>query len=253
MRYNTQGIILRRQNFRDGDSFFSIYTEENGKVEAIARGTKKIKSKLGGHLDYFLIVDLMIAEGKKFNHVGGALIERNFSEIKKDFKKLNLGFYLLEITDHFIHGGKKDKRIYSLLKDYLIALDQDKRTLNYRFALSFSYLYILKLLTYLGYTPDIFDCIECKKKIIRNNENYFNPISGGIVCGDCLNVDQVENKIKISKDILDSIEGVIYNDLRDINIDIEKMTEMVKVIDSFLTYRLDREIKSRRFLVKSSG
>ena len=232
MRYNTQGIILRRQNFRDGDSFFSIYTLENGKVEAIARGTKKIKSKLGGHLDYFLIADLMIAEGKKFNHIGGALIEKNFPKIKKDFKKLNLGFYLLEITDHFIQGGKKDKRIFSLF---------------------FSYLYILKLLTYLGYTPDILDCIECKKKINRNNENYFSPISGGIVCDDCFKTDRGENKIKISKDILDSIEEVISKDLKDIDMENKKMAEMVGIIDAFLIYRLDREIKSRRFLVKAGS
>jgi DNA repair protein RecO (recombination protein O) len=253
MRYNTQGIILRRQNFRDGDSFFSIYTLENGKVEAIARGTKKIKSKLGGHLDYFLIADLMIAEGKKFNHIGGALIEKNFPKIKKDFKKLNLGFYLLEITDHFIQGGKKDKRIFSLLKEYLTILDQDKRTLNYRFSLFFSYLYILKLLTYLGYTPDILDCIECKKKINRNNENYFSPISGGIVCDDCFKTDRGENKIKISKDILDSIEEVISKDLKDIDMENKKMAEMVGIIDAFLIYRLDREIKSRRFLVKAGS
>ncbi len=253
MKYNTQGIILRRQNFRDGDSFFSIYTHEQGKVEAIARGTKKVKSKLGGHLDYFLITDLMIAEGKKFNHIGGALIEKNFSQIKKDFKKINLGFYCLEITDHFIQAGKKDERIFSLLYDYLSILNRDERNLNYSFSLFLSYFYILKLLVYLGYKPDINNCLNCKKEIDKVEENYFNPVSGGLVCGDCFNSGLDKSPIKISEKILKSLEEMINIDLKDLEIKEEEIKEVVKIIDAFLIYRLDREIKSRRFLVKANN
>ncbi len=250
MRYNTKGIILGKRNFRDSDSFFSVYTLKKGKVEAIARGARKVKSKLGGHLDYFSVIDLMIAEGKKFNHIGGALLENNFQKIKKDFQKINLGFYCLEITDHFIQNEKTDKNIFFLLKDYLHILNKNK--LEYKLNLFLSYVYILKLLVYLGYRPELESCVKCKNKIDTNKENYFNVHSGGVVCGSCFSGKSDKNNFKIGNDLLNIIIKIIKQDLKEIDIKNRENSGFIKIIDLFLIYRLDREIKSRRFLVKSS-
>lgn len=249
MRYNTRGIILRKQNFRDGDSFFSIYTAEKGKIEAIARGVKKSKSKLGGHLDYFLIADLMIAEGKKFNHIGGALINRNFSNIKKDLRKMNLGFYCLEIADHFIKNEKDDKRIFLLLRDLMEALEKKDGEASYSQSLGISYAYILKLLIYLGYQPDFSNCLECRKNIRGEGYKFFDPASGSVTCNKCSG--DKNGKIIVSEDVLKKIDSLIAVDLKKVAIKKEELRGLIKIIDPFLLYRLDGEIKSRRFLVKS--
>lgn len=246
MRYNTQGIILRKQNFRGSDSFFSIYTKDTGKVEAIARGVRKSKSKLGGHLDYFLVADIMIAEGKKFNHIAGALIDLNFYNIKERLSKVNLGFYCLEITDYFIKSGKKDERIFYLLKDFLKTLNCTKGLNKYIYSVSVSYFYILKLLDYLGYKPELFACVHCRSDI-KNNEYYFNPLSGGVICPGCIGVDD----IKIPYNVINLLRSIISSPLINIRtdeIDKKLLKESVGIIDSFLLFRLDKDIKSRKFL-----
>lgn len=255
MRYNTDGIILKKQNFRASDSFFSIYTKESGKVEAIARGVKKSKSKLGGHLDYFSVVDLMIAEGKKFNHIGGAVASQNFHEIKNDLNKINLGFYCLEITNHFTKEGRKDERIFILLNQLFDLLNLNSieiKKVNYLNAIGVSHFFILKLLDYLGYCPEIFACIECNEPIDVNNDNYFNPISGGVVCKKCFDKEKENKKIiNISKDIIEKMKFIISSDLKNVagtSMSEQGLKELVRIIDMFLLYRLDGEIKSRKFL-----
>jgi len=249
MRYNAEGIILRKQNFRDSDSFFSVYTAEKGKVEAIARGVKKSKSKLGGHLDYFLVADLMIAEGKKFNHIGGALISRNFSNIKNDLRKINLGFYCLEIADHLIKTEKEDKRIFLLLRNLMEALEKKDDKADYFQSLGISYAFILKLLIYLGYRPDFSNCLECKDNLRRGGNKFFDPASGSVICGRCSG--DRNGKITISDKIIEKIDLLIEADLKKFEIKKEELGDLIKIIDPFLLYRLDGEIKSRRFLVKS--
>ena len=44
------GIILKKYPFGEADELLTIYTREAGKLRAKAVGARKIKSKLGGHL-----------------------------------------------------------------------------------------------------------------------------------------------------------------------------------------------------------
>jgi len=67
-----KGIILRKQDYRESDRLFVIYTDELGKIEAVAKGVRKIKSKMAGHLELFSIVNLMVAPGKNYYQIAGA-------------------------------------------------------------------------------------------------------------------------------------------------------------------------------------
>ncbi|MEA2088877.1 MAG: DNA repair protein RecO [Patescibacteria group bacterium] len=255
MQYNTIGVILRKKDFRESDIFFSIYTKDTGKVQAIARGVKKVKSKLGGHLDYFATVDLMIAKGKKFDHIAGAVIEKNFYCLKSDLNKINFGFYCLEIVDYFVKEGKKDNRIFFLIKDFL-------NLLNSRFCYSeikaekenlfmVSYFFILKFLDYLGYKPEFYYCLKCHKEANFGRANFFSAQAGGIICYDCVKSSKIADCKEISNNSIKLLSAVLTNDLSEIvkiKIDRKILSECIKIIDKFLLYRLDASIKSRKFI-----
>ena len=70
--YQDKAITLKRIDIKEADRLFVFYTKEHGKVEAVARGVKKINSKMAGHLEPLGIVDLMIARGKSIDQVAGA-------------------------------------------------------------------------------------------------------------------------------------------------------------------------------------
>ncbi|MCD4705599.1 DNA repair protein RecO [bacterium] len=259
MQYNTIGIILRKRDFRESDIFFSVYTKDYGKIQAIARGVKKVKSKLGGHLDYFTIVDLMIAKGKKFDHIAGAVIEKNFCYLKNNLDRINFGFYCLEIVDYFIKEGKKDNRIFFLLKNFLDLLNTDKicyfKTKTEKENLFIiSYFFILKFLDFLGYKPEFYYCLKCHKDVDFDKANFFSAQAGGIICSDCAKNSKIIDCKEISNNSIKLLRAVSINDLSKIiktEIDIKILSKCVKIIDEFLIYRLDANIKSRKFLTNN--
>lgn len=149
--YQTLGIILKKTDRGEVDQLFNIYTAQRGKVIALGRGTKKIQSKLNGSLGQFSRLNLMIAPGKNYDHIAGAVVEENFSKIKNDLKKIILASFGLELVDKLTKTGQSEPKIFVLLSKYLEALnvnsfsDKEWQTIKQAF--------VIKLLSLLGFQP----------------------------------------------------------------------------------------------------
>ncbi|MGD0284055.1 MAG: DNA repair protein RecO [Candidatus Saccharimonadales bacterium] len=61
---NTKGIILSRTNFGEADRIITILTPDNGKVRLIAKGVRKIKSKLAGGIELFAVSQITYIKGR---------------------------------------------------------------------------------------------------------------------------------------------------------------------------------------------
>ena len=58
--YRAQGIVLRHVEVGEADRILTLYTLEYGKVQAIAKGVRKLRSRKAGHLEPFSRVELRI-------------------------------------------------------------------------------------------------------------------------------------------------------------------------------------------------
>lgn len=151
MTYQTQGIILKIVDHREVDQIFYIYTLDQGKVIAIGKGTKKIKSKLNSNLKQLAIINLMIAAGRNYNHIAGATVAKNFSNIITDLKKIVLASFALELVEKFTKVDHPDDKLFNLVAKYFDVLnshsfnDKDWQIVREAF--------VVKLLSILGFAP----------------------------------------------------------------------------------------------------
>ncbi len=51
--YQTEGVVLNKADFGEADRLFTLFTEDFGKIKAVARGVRNLKSKLRYNLDLF--------------------------------------------------------------------------------------------------------------------------------------------------------------------------------------------------------
>lgn len=51
--YQTNAIVLKREDIFEADRIYHLYTEDFGKIRAIAGSVRKINAKLTGHLEPF--------------------------------------------------------------------------------------------------------------------------------------------------------------------------------------------------------
>ncbi|MDD4902253.1 MAG: DNA repair protein RecO [Patescibacteria group bacterium] len=124
--FNTKVIILNRQDFRENDSRIVCYSEDRGKLELVARGAKKLKSKLSGHIEPLTLSRLMVVTGKDLNYVGTATGENFYPNIKENLEKVSLANQTLALVEKMTREGEIDghEEIFNLLKDFLDGLEK---------------------------------------------------------------------------------------------------------------------------------
>ena len=239
----SKAIVLNRQDYREYDSLVSFYTLNFGKLTLIARGTKKIKSKLAGHIEPIALVDLMVISGKGRDYAASVISQESFSNILDDLNKLHyagLGIrWLLRLTEE----NEADPPLFLLLVDYLEVLDSypEEELSKEMGELIFSF-FIFKFLSLIGYTPEVYNCLSCRKEIGPGN-NYFNLNNGGLICESCFSKREegTENEIlKISDNCIKLLRFMLKNEIvssRRLKIDKKLVKEIRVLTKGFLDFR----------------
>ncbi|MEA1963003.1 MAG: DNA repair protein RecO [Patescibacteria group bacterium] len=228
--FNIQAIILNRHAFRENDSRVLAYSMEHGKMFLVARGTESIKSKMAGHIEPFCLSDLMVVRGKRYNYIGGAKSTNCFFGLKSDLEKLEIAGRFFAILNKIIKENEVDKKLFFLINDFLETLSNIKKNIDYNL---FLHAFILKLICRLGYRPELYSCVACRKNISPNG-NYFDFAKGGLVCSNCK-----KNSLTIHKNSIKLLRFIIKEDLKNISklfVNKKVSLEAIKNVALFYNY-----------------
>lgn len=240
MNYKTRGIIIKRRNFGEADRVLTIFTKNRGKISAIAKGVRKTLSKLGGHLELFYVVNLMLSEGRNFDIVTGAEIIESFPNIRNNLKLTEQSYYIAELTDKLINDNSEASEIYDLLYKTLKSVNNKNNPLALRY-------FELWLLKELGHKPETDFCAKCRKDLDAR-ELFWNSGLGGVICKNCkMSVDSSE---RIGVDIVKIIRLFLNYDINIINritINREQNQRLEYIIEDFIKYISDHEFNSKKY------
>ena len=177
--FKTEGVVLRSIRYGEADRVLHLYTEQRGRVGAIAKGVRRVRSRFGGRLEPFFRVDLVLHEGRgelytvtsaETVHAHAALRERRGS-IERAAQACGA---VLRLFD----SEEPNRPAYNLLCHELGLLDADPEASTRAQALAFR----LKLLLAAGFVPELAACAACGD---REHLGAFSPAAGGVVCAGC--------------------------------------------------------------------
>ena len=180
--YKTQGIIFKKKDISEADRVFSVFTYEFGRLEIVARAIRKITSKLRSGIEIFSLSEIEFIQGKSQKTLTDAISAGKAPELIKDLKKLRIAHKIAEALDRLIKGQEHDEKIWQLLAEVFQKLN-NPRLSNAGYRLLYYY-FFWNFIAILGYTPNLYHCAHCHKKIIKE-KNYFSQKEGGIICQDC--------------------------------------------------------------------
>jgi len=181
--YNIKAIIINRYDFREKDSKVILYSDTEGKLELVARGTKNIKSKLVSHIEPITLANIMVVKGKQYDYIGSVIGENYFSNIKKSFNRLEIAGKFLSFYNKEIKFGETldSKDYFNLLLSFLNLINDKNLKVNLNLIYS---IFLYKILIIFGLKQELYICNNCKNKLTpKNNKIIFNK--GGIVCPKC--------------------------------------------------------------------
>ncbi len=217
-----EAIILGRKNWGEADRLVFAYTKEEGKIKFIAKGSRKIKSKMACHIEPFTIGKYNLLMGKNFPILVGAESSEQNINLTKNLATYKKAAYLIELLDISSEEGVANNNIYIYAKKILLLLnkvDECKQNILISF---FEYL----ILESSGYKPNYACCKKCGISI--NECDYYFGSFEGVYCVNC-NKDGVKISKNVYK-ILRIFESKNINkiiSIKDINIYEKEISEVI--------------------------
>jgi len=177
--FRVEGVVLRHADWGEADRLLTLYTRERGKVRAIAKGARKIRSRKAGHLEPFTRVTLQLARSHDLPIVTQADTLDAYLPIHENLVKTSQAAYIVELLDRFTYEDDTENYgIFRLLTEVLTRLEKESDPW-----LAIRY-YEVRLLDLLGYRPHWFECANCGREI-KAEDQYFSAARGGVLCPDC--------------------------------------------------------------------
>jgi DNA repair protein RecO (recombination protein O) len=111
----------------------------------------------------------------------------------------------------------------------------------------------VRLLDLLGFRPQIFECVDCGRRIVQEDQ-YFSPLVGGVLCPKCgsaraeawpINADVLRYFRHLQRSNWEEIADVIIPD--------QIENQLGELITSYFTYLLERKLNSPTFLREVRG
>ncbi|MDO8574994.1 MAG: recombination protein O N-terminal domain-containing protein [bacterium] len=114
--YQTNAIILKRENIFEADRLYYLYTEDFGKVRAIAGSVRKINAKLSGHLEPFNIVWVELATKKNGDlFITTALSLKKFLNQNVSPAQIALFAKMADFACLMLKGPQKDEILWNYI------------------------------------------------------------------------------------------------------------------------------------------
>jgi recombinational DNA repair protein (RecF pathway) len=121
--YQTNAIILKREDIFEADRLYHLYTEEFGKIRVVAGSVRKINAKLTGHLEPFNLVwvELVTKKGGDL-FITTALSEKNLLGENVLPNQTTLFTKMADFTLKMLRGLEKDEVLWNfILKNFINA------------------------------------------------------------------------------------------------------------------------------------
>jgi len=136
-----QGFVIRRINFGDSDRYITLFTKNNGRIEVLAKGVRKITSRRAGSVELLNLINFQsIKSSKNFILTEVKLID-SFSQLKYDLKNIEKVFLMCELIEAIMPYGQAHPDVFSLIERALKAAEEEKTLIYFQ----------AKLLSILGF------------------------------------------------------------------------------------------------------
>ena len=231
----TKGIILSESNMNDFDKMVTILTP-NGKIGCAAKGARKPKSLLMAGTQFLCFGEYLIYEGASTYHINSCDTIELFYPIRTDLNKLKYASHVSKIINDVTYENQNTYKILQLYLNTLYMISQTDRNLD--FILS---VFKIRLLTLLGFSPEIKYCTTCKT---NENLSYFSIKDNGFKCLSCGKVDK--SAIQISNSTITAIRYIMMSDAKKIfsfQISDENLKELNLVSKLYFNEKLEKEYK----------
>ncbi len=240
--YDTEAIIIKKTKLGEADRILTLYTPQLGKIQGFAKGVRRTKSKLSGHLELLTHSQVSLARGRNIDTITGSQTISSFFKLKSNLGLTSCALYATEIINQFTADHIENSPLFELLLHTLERLEQggdNELTLRY---------FELHALELVGYRPQLKICVSCRRTL-EAISNAFSPGAGGVLCPDCRPKQPLSYPISVNAlKVLRFLQENSFSEASRLKLAPTLRQELNMVMRGYLKYLLEREVKSAAWL-----
>jgi DNA repair protein RecO (recombination protein O) len=173
----TLGLILKKQSIGETDRIITILSPSLGKKRVVARAVRKPLSKLSGHLDTFMISQLILTDENDLPKVTSAVLVESFESLRASLPLVEQAYAISKITERVILEDVPQQTMFRITVDALSRIDEGVAWPNVWLR------YLGEVTKQLGLQLGDFTCRICGKKI--TDSAYWDQLERGFTCASC--------------------------------------------------------------------
>jgi DNA repair protein RecO (recombination protein O) len=172
----TDAIVLSRFDLGEADRVLTLITPHDGKLKAIAKGVRRPTSRLGGSVEPFAELRLVLAHGRTFDVVTSVSVSHPWLRLRDSLESAATAWYLAELADRSLEERHPAQPLYLLLRRAYELLDAGMA------AGRVARWYEMHLVDELGQRPEVDRCVECDRMLEATDTFRWVPPLGGVLC-----------------------------------------------------------------------
>ncbi len=178
--FATEGLVLRRWLSGESDKVVSVLTPGRGKLHLRVRGTQKAKTRMGMLSEPLTQIRFRVIEGKNQRLLVQPQLVRSFIRVRGDLERLSGALALGELVDRWLAEEQPEPDAYTTVINALNALEGGA---SLQSVIGWT---LWRLLTILGYCPDLSQCSVCAMPLDQNDTLWLSLSGDGQVrCARC--------------------------------------------------------------------
>lgn len=240
--HEAEAIILRQYPLSDSDRIIVCLTREYGKIRAVARGVKKLESRLAACLEPLSHsrIEFYLREGRDLGQIRSADIIQAYLGGRPGLKRVCAYNYFAEIADELVQENQPNGLMFRLLLRTMAA--GNKHGIN-DLLLRYFEVWCLKL---NGLFPNYAYCSNCGKCV--KDDVFFAYVEiGQPKCEECaqgygLKIGSVASRLLTLIIKLPPEAFILSPTTQEAALEIERLTQ------GLLAHHLERRFKSYQIL-----
>jgi DNA repair protein RecO (recombination protein O) len=236
---------LRVVDFSETSCVVTLFSDEFGKLGALAKGGRRPKGPFESALDVLALCRIVFIHksSETLHLLTEARLERRFRAATRNLSCLYAGYYVAELLDGLTDTGDPHPELFTSANETLKRLDQQEAVgpLVLRFEMT--------ALGLLGHLPSLDQCVGCAARLDREPTVAFGLLAGGVLCTDCRPGQR--QVVRVGRQTIETLKRFADQQSegwRDVEEKVVGGGELRGVINQYISHLLGRRPRLHAFL-----
>lgn len=242
-------LVLRTTDWSETSRIATLWTREFGKVRALAKGGRRLKSNFETALDLLTVCSIVFLRKSSgsLDLLTEAQVVQRFGRLSTDLSALYAGYYIAELLADWTEDYDPHPQLFDEARAALHGLGTPEVATGPRLA-RFEFV----LLRELGYAPVLAACAACGQAA-GGTGFAFSPSAGGVLCGTC--AARHRDRQPLSPEAWQALvrlnepdEGAVATAVTAVAHDKAVRAEVRQVLNHYVTYLMGRRPRLMPYL-----